>query len=154
VDTSLLSGKEPKYLEPETGFATEALWLSPVPEAVNFCSPHFYLCRLVLTGSRNQDVSGRCSLLMLFLNKLCCNCFEIKGVYSGRVYIPARGFKGMSVFHEEGLKNLSVFLPEPIKGKIMSLFILARSHRSIRSLDMTPCQSSHVTELKFLCNLL
>ena len=27
----------------------------PVPEVVSFCSPHSYLCRLVLEGSGNQD---------------------------------------------------------------------------------------------------
>ena len=39
----------------------EALWFLPVPEAVSFCSPQSHLCRLVLAGSRKQDVSGRCS---------------------------------------------------------------------------------------------
>jgi hypothetical protein len=39
--------------------ALEALWLLPDPEPVSFCSPHSHLCRLVLVGSENQDVSGR-----------------------------------------------------------------------------------------------
>jgi hypothetical protein len=30
----------------ENGAASEALWLSPVPEAASFCSPHSHLCRL------------------------------------------------------------------------------------------------------------
>jgi hypothetical protein len=51
----------PGCLEPEMGPVLEALWLSPVLEAVSSCSPHFHLCRLVLAGSGNQDVSGRCS---------------------------------------------------------------------------------------------
>jgi hypothetical protein len=61
ADTSPLAGKVPGYLEPETGSASEALWLPPVPEAVSFCSPYSHLCRLVSVGSGNQDVSCRCS---------------------------------------------------------------------------------------------
>ena len=34
---------------------SESLWLSPVPEAVSFCSPHSHLCRLLSAESRNQD---------------------------------------------------------------------------------------------------
>jgi hypothetical protein len=34
ADISPLAGKVPGCLEPEKGFATEALWLQPVPEAV------------------------------------------------------------------------------------------------------------------------
>jgi hypothetical protein len=61
ADTSPLAGRVPGCLERETGSATKALWLPPVPEVVSFCSPHSHLCRLVLAGSGNQDVSGRCS---------------------------------------------------------------------------------------------
>ena len=58
----LSSGSEVSgHLEPETGSATEALWLLPVPEAVSFRSPHSHLCRLVLAGFKNQDGSCRCS---------------------------------------------------------------------------------------------
>jgi hypothetical protein len=60
VDTSPLAGKVPGCLEPETGSATEALWLPPIPEAVSFCSPHSHLCRLVLVVSRNEYGSQRC----------------------------------------------------------------------------------------------
>ena len=59
--TSPLAGKVPRCLEPETGSASEAVWLLPVPEAVSFCSPHSLLCRLVSEGSGNQDGSPRCS---------------------------------------------------------------------------------------------
>ena len=62
MDTSSLAGKVPEHLEPAIGSASEALWLLPIPEAVIFCSPHSYLCRLVSVGSGNQDVSHRCSL--------------------------------------------------------------------------------------------
>jgi hypothetical protein len=61
VDTSPLAGKVPECLEPETGSASEALWLPPIPEAVSFCSPHSHLSRLVLAGSGNQDDSPRYS---------------------------------------------------------------------------------------------
>jgi hypothetical protein len=61
VDTSPLAGKVPGWLEPEMGPALEVLWLLPVPEVVSFCSPHSHLCRLVLAGSGNRDVSSRCS---------------------------------------------------------------------------------------------
>jgi hypothetical protein len=61
TDTSHLAVQVPESLEPETGPALEALWLLPDPEAFSFCSPHSHLCRLVLAGSGNQDVSGRCS---------------------------------------------------------------------------------------------
>jgi hypothetical protein len=71
VDITPLAGKVPGCLEPEMGAALKALWLLPVPEVVSFCSLHSHLCRLVLAGSSNQDVSGRCSgpfpfLLMTF----------------------------------------------------------------------------------------
>jgi hypothetical protein len=59
--TSPLAGKEPGCLEPETVSASETLWLSPVSEAVSFCSPLSHLCRLVLVVSRNQDGSRKCS---------------------------------------------------------------------------------------------
>jgi hypothetical protein len=68
-NTSPLAGKVPRCLEPEKGAASEALSLPPLPEAVNFCSPHSHLCRLVLVESGNQDVSHRCSgnsILFLF----------------------------------------------------------------------------------------
>jgi hypothetical protein len=55
METSLLAGKVMGCLEPEMGFATEALWLLPVPEVVSFCSPHSHLCRRVLVGSGNLD---------------------------------------------------------------------------------------------------
>ena len=61
ADTYPLAGMVPGCLEPKKGAASEALWLLRVPEAVSFCSPHSYLCRLVLVESGNQDVSGRCS---------------------------------------------------------------------------------------------
>jgi hypothetical protein len=61
ADTSPLAGKVPGCLEPETGSASEALWLPPVPEAFSFCSPHSNLCRLVSVESGDQDVSHRCS---------------------------------------------------------------------------------------------
>ena len=48
-------------LEPENGAASEALWLPPVPEAISFCIPHTHLWRILLVGSRNQDVCCRCS---------------------------------------------------------------------------------------------
>jgi hypothetical protein len=41
----------------ENGAASEALWLSPVPEAASLCIPHSYLCRLPSAESRNQDGS-------------------------------------------------------------------------------------------------
>jgi hypothetical protein len=47
ADTSPLAGKVPRCLEPKTGSVPEAVLLSPVPEAVSFCSPHTHLCRLV-----------------------------------------------------------------------------------------------------------
>ena len=54
----LSSGRERAWMSgAETGSASEALWLLPVPEAVSFCSPHPYLHRLVSAESRNQDVS-------------------------------------------------------------------------------------------------
>jgi hypothetical protein len=43
ADTSPLAGKLPRCLEPETRSAPEALWLLPVPEAVNLCSPYSHL---------------------------------------------------------------------------------------------------------------
>ena len=61
MDTFPLSGKVPGCLEPETGSASEALWLLPVPEAVSFRSPHSHLGRLVSSGSGNQDSSPWCS---------------------------------------------------------------------------------------------
>jgi hypothetical protein len=61
LDTSPLAVKVPGCVEPETGAASEALWLPPVSEAVSFCSPHSHLCRLVSAGSGNQDGSHRCS---------------------------------------------------------------------------------------------
>ena len=61
ADTSPLAGKVPRYLEPETGSASEAVWLLPVPEAVRFCSPQSHLCKLVSVGTGNQDGSSRCS---------------------------------------------------------------------------------------------
>ena len=57
ADTSPLAGKVPGCLEPEKGSASEALWLPPVPEAVNFCSPHSHQHRLVSAGSGNQDLA-------------------------------------------------------------------------------------------------
>ena len=51
ADTSPLAGKVPGYLEPETGSASEAVWLLPVSEAVSFCSPHSHLHRLVSKGA-------------------------------------------------------------------------------------------------------
>jgi hypothetical protein len=56
VDPYPLAGKEAGCLGPEKGAALEALWLSPVPEAVSFCIPHSHLCRILLAESRNQDV--------------------------------------------------------------------------------------------------
>ena len=50
LDTSPLAVKVPGCVEPETGAASEALWLPPVSEAVSFCSPHSHLCRLVSEG--------------------------------------------------------------------------------------------------------
>jgi hypothetical protein len=44
-------------LKPENDTYSEALWLSPVPEAVSFCSPYTHLCRLLSAESRNQGVS-------------------------------------------------------------------------------------------------
>ncbi|EDL14413.1 mCG147503 [Mus musculus] len=61
ADSSPLARKVPGCLEPEMGPALEVLWLLPDPEAVSFCSPHSHLCRLVLAGSENQDVSSRYS---------------------------------------------------------------------------------------------
>jgi hypothetical protein len=61
ADTSSLAGKVRGCLEPETGSASEALWLLPVPEAVSFCNPHSHLHKLVLAGSGNQDGFPRCS---------------------------------------------------------------------------------------------
>ena len=60
ADSYPLVGKVPGCLEPEKGFASEALWLLPVPEAVSFCSPHSHLHRLVLVEPGSQDVSCRC----------------------------------------------------------------------------------------------
>jgi hypothetical protein len=67
VDTSPLSGKVPGCLEPETGPVLEARWLPPVPEVVSFCHPHSHLCKLVLAGSGNQDVS----FMFIFKGDLC-----------------------------------------------------------------------------------
>ena len=53
VDTSPLAGKVPGCLEPKTRFASEALWVLPVPEAVSLCSPHSHLHRPVLVEPRN-----------------------------------------------------------------------------------------------------
>jgi hypothetical protein len=50
AETSPLAGKVPRYLEPETGSASEAVWLLPVSEAFSFCSPHSHLHRLVSKG--------------------------------------------------------------------------------------------------------
>jgi hypothetical protein len=50
----LWQGRCPDVWNPKRG-------LLPDPEAVSFCSPHSHLCRLVLAGSGNQDVSARCS---------------------------------------------------------------------------------------------
>ena len=47
MDTYLLVRKVAGYLDPEKGAASEALWLPPVPEAVNFCSAYSHLCRLL-----------------------------------------------------------------------------------------------------------
>ena len=57
ADTYPLAGKVPRYLEPEKGAASEALWLMPVPEDVSFCSPHSHLYRLYLQESRNLKFS-------------------------------------------------------------------------------------------------
>ena len=40
VDTSPLVGKVPRYLEPETRSAPEAVSLLPGPETISFHSPH------------------------------------------------------------------------------------------------------------------
>jgi hypothetical protein len=54
VDTWPLARKVARCLKPENGAASEALWLSPVPEAFSFCSPHSHLCRLLSVESGNQ----------------------------------------------------------------------------------------------------
>jgi hypothetical protein len=59
-DTSPLTMKEPRYLEPKKWSAPEALWLLSVPGAVSLCIPHSPLFRLVSVESRNQDGSHRC----------------------------------------------------------------------------------------------
>jgi hypothetical protein len=41
----------------EDGAASEALWLSPVPETAGICIPHPHLCSLPSTESRNQGGS-------------------------------------------------------------------------------------------------
>ena len=61
ADTYPLAGKVPGCLELKKEAASEALWLTPVPEAVSFYSLHSYLCRLLLVESRKQDVSQRSS---------------------------------------------------------------------------------------------
>ena len=61
VITSPLAGKVPGCLQAETGPALEAPCLLPVPEGVSFCSPHSYLCRLVLAGSSGYVF---CSILI------------------------------------------------------------------------------------------
>jgi hypothetical protein len=69
-DASPLARKMPRCLEPKTGYASEAVLLLPVPEAVRFCIPHSHLCRLVLEGAGNQNGSPRClvfSFLKYFL---------------------------------------------------------------------------------------
>jgi hypothetical protein len=59
ADTCPLAGKVAGCLEPKNGAASESLWLSPVPEAVSFCSPHSHLCRVLPAESWNQDGSCR-----------------------------------------------------------------------------------------------
>ena len=67
ADTSPLTGKVQICLEPETGSASEAVWLLPVPVAVRFCSPHSYLCRLVFEGPGNLVSSGRIFCIYLLI---------------------------------------------------------------------------------------
>ncbi|EDL18365.1 mCG145292, partial [Mus musculus] len=43
----------------EDGAASEALWLSPVPETVGLCFPHLHRCSLPSAGSRSQGGSRR-----------------------------------------------------------------------------------------------
>jgi hypothetical protein len=58
----LSSGREGARMSgAKMGPALQALWLPPDSIAVSFCRPHSHLCRLVLTGYGNQDVSSRCS---------------------------------------------------------------------------------------------
>jgi hypothetical protein len=61
VDPYPLARKVARCLWTEKEVALEALWLPPVPEAVSFCIPHTHLCRILLAGSRNQDVCCQCS---------------------------------------------------------------------------------------------
>jgi hypothetical protein len=60
AETSPLAGTVLRCLEPKMWSASESPWLLPVSESVSFCSPQFYLCRLVLVESRNQEGSPRC----------------------------------------------------------------------------------------------
>jgi hypothetical protein len=57
ADSYPLAGKVSGCLGPEKRAFSEALWLLPVPEAVSFCSPHSYLCRILKVQSGIQDVS-------------------------------------------------------------------------------------------------
>jgi hypothetical protein len=56
ANTSPLTRKVPRYLEPEKCSAPESLWLQLLPEAVSLCSVHSHLCRPVLVESRNPSI--------------------------------------------------------------------------------------------------
>ena len=88
VDTSPLARKVPGCLEPEEDFASEALWLLPVPEAVSLCSPHSHVGRLVVKESGNQDVSSRFSGLYLFFFSSTLYTFLKKEDIFGALMIP------------------------------------------------------------------
>ena len=48
-------GRWPDVWSQTNGDASEAPWLSPVPEAVNFCSPYSHLCKLLSAESLNPN---------------------------------------------------------------------------------------------------
>ena len=56
MDPFYLPGTVVSCLGPEKGAALEALWLPPLQEAFDFCSPYSHLCRIHQAGSQNQDV--------------------------------------------------------------------------------------------------
>jgi hypothetical protein len=54
-----LARKVAGCLEPKNGAASEALWLSPVPETAGLCIPHPHPCSLPSAESRSQGDSRR-----------------------------------------------------------------------------------------------
>ena len=61
VQTPVLCPEGGRLSGAKNGTASEALWLSSVPEAASLCTPHSHLCRLPSAESRNQAIH-------LFLN--------------------------------------------------------------------------------------